>query len=84
MGKSKPPMGALDRSLGELFKESRVRAGRSELYVVSYLGNISIETYREYEDGKRTIPKIQAYAISNCLGIPPDLVLKLLERKRRK
>ena len=48
--------------------------------VAAYLETISVEIYRDYEDGNKPIPLAHVYAISNFLNIPPSLILEVFGR----
>jgi transcriptional regulator with XRE-family HTH domain len=65
--------------LGKFFRDERLKAGLSSETVSSYL-NIPQDVLEVYEQGLSTIPLNHIYALSNCLNISPELVVKKLDR----
>lgn len=68
----------LTRNLGKFLQRQRLQASKSKQEVASYL-NVTPETLSAYENGTRQIPLQDIYALSNCLNIDPDLILRLLK-----
>ena len=64
--------------LAKLIRASRLQAGLSETEVAGYLG-VPAAVIKAYENGTRSIPLNDIYAMSNCLNISPDLIVSLLK-----
>jgi len=66
--------------LGLLFHEVRKSCGMSLETVSRYMGNVTPDRINQYEKGLMEIPLCDIYALANCLNIPPDNILKLIEK----
>lgn len=64
--------------LGEVFHRYRINRRYTKEYVAEYLGHPTAERVGLYEKGEAGIPLNEAYAISNCLGISPEVILGIV------
>jgi hypothetical protein len=62
--------------LGYFFLKRRKELGLPSEVVASYL-EIPVKTLALYEDGVTLIPLHHVYALSNCLNIAPDEIVKV-------
>jgi transcriptional regulator with XRE-family HTH domain len=65
-----------DLSLGSFLRQKRLESGLTLEEVSRYL-QVSVVVTR-YEENKKDIPMHHIYALSNCLNVPADLILKTL------
>jgi transcriptional regulator with XRE-family HTH domain len=64
-----------DSSLGSFIRQRRVESGLTLEEVATYL-EISVEAVVRYEEDKKQIPLNHLYALSNCLNISAELILR--------
>ena len=67
--------------IGMFFHDERLKASLSGEEVALYLG-VSTETLSAYESGQKRIPMVHICALSNCLNIEPEMVLKLIKHRK--
>ena len=70
------PHPCLTEELGFLIQKERIKAGLSLKEVCEYLTDVSVETLKLYESGRKSIPLKNIYALSNFLNIPPQTIMK--------
>lgn len=64
------------REQGRFFRQKRLDAAISQETIADYLG-ITVREVVLFESGKKSIPLHFAFALSNCLNIPPEELLSL-------
>lgn len=72
--------GRPSKLIGDFFRARRLEAGLSVEMVSNYLGLRSTHDLTAFEQGTKPIPLNTIYGMANCMNVPPEAVVSLIER----